>query len=73
MQIINDGADTALYHADNEPYREYSAAEIKRIYDEFVALKNKNRTYFNQLKQYIQTLDTIEQINSVYYGMTIPR
>ena len=72
MQIINDGQDLVLYHADDEVYRQYTLEQIQQIYDEFIRLKNENRIYFNALKQYIQSLSTIEAINQIYYGIQIP-
>ena len=60
------------YHADNEPQKFYSAAEIKLIINCANNHKNYHITYYNALKMYINSLDNIEDIAAVSYGMPIP-
>lgn len=60
------------YHADNELCKFYSAAEIKAIVDGAAAHKTYHTTYYNALKNYINSLNTIEEINAITYGTPIP-
>lgn len=60
------------YHADNEPTKFYTAAEIQSIIDGAAAHKTYHTTYYNVLKTYINSLDSIEAIAAVTYGIAIP-
>lgn len=46
----------------------YSAADITAIYLALSSLKTGQTTYFNQLRQYVQTLETVPKIKAVKYG-----
>lgn len=59
------------YHADGCPYVEMTADEILELYDTYQDYKSKNRIYFNRLKNYVNTLSSIQDIADVYYGMEI--
>lgn len=74
MDIINNQSDSnqIMYHADNEPYTVHSIKWIKELYNDLQQNKTNNRLYFNRLKHYIQSLNTISEIGSVYYGFEIP-
>ena len=61
-----------LYHADNSEYEEMTQEQILDLYNAANSWKNSQRLYFNQLKQYVLGLSTMEEISSVYYGMEIP-
>ena len=52
--------------------RVYSAAEIVQIYIAAQTLITSQTTYHNELKQYVQTLTSVEDISAVKYGMTLP-
>ena len=56
------------YHADGEPYREYSAKEITDIYFLMDKHRTKNRIHFNELKQYVNSLHTLAEIGNVDYS-----
>lgn len=56
------------YHANGENCRMYSAADIISIYLALSSLKTGQTTYYNQLRQYVQTLETVPKINAVKYG-----
>ena len=62
------GATSYPYHANGENCRMYSAADITAIYLALSSLKTGQTTYFNQLRQYVQTLETVPKINAVKYG-----
>lgn len=65
------GATSYPYHANNEGCRMYSALDIVTIYSTLSSLKTSQITYFNQLKQYIKTLNIVSNIESVTYGQEL--
>lgn len=69
---IDAGETTIPYHASNEPCRFFTAEEILKIIETGTYMKTFEITYFNSLREYINSLQTIEEINNVYYGMNIP-
>ena len=60
------------YHADGEECDFYTAEEINEIIDTANAFKIYHTTYYNALKGYINSLETIEDIAAVTYDMEIP-
>lgn len=64
--------DMIPYHADNEETKFYSAEEIKAIIDGAAAHKTYHTTYYNILKSYINSLDSIETIAAITYGIDVP-
>ena len=60
------------YHADEEECDFYTTEEINEIIDTANAFKIYHTTYYNALKGYINSLETIEDIAAVTYGMDIP-
>ena len=66
------GIDEIPYHADGELCRFYTAAEINMIVNQATTFKTYHTTYFNALKAYINSLETIEEIGAVTYGMELP-
>lgn len=70
---IDSGQTMIPYHASNEPCRFFSADEITAVIEMGITIKTYEITYFNSLKQYIMSLDKIDDIRAVYYGMQIPQ
>lgn len=64
--------DLIPYHADGEEVMFYTVAEINQIIDGMNQLKNYNIAYYNSLKAYIESLETIEDIAAIEYGTSIP-
>ena len=60
------------YHADGEDVIFYTPEEINDIIDSANALKIYHTTYYNALKNYINALNTIEEISAIEYGIEIP-
>lgn len=58
------------YHADGEPCEVFSKEDIIAIYVAEETNLTVNTTYHNQLKLYVQTLETKEEIEAVQYGVT---
>jgi len=60
------------YHADGEACIFYTAEEITNIVAQATAFKIYHTTYHNALKAYVNSLNTVEAIRAVEYGMPIP-
>ena len=60
------------YHADGEECIFYTNEEINEIVETANAYKIYHTTYYNALRGYIASLETIEAISEVTYGMEIP-
>lgn len=60
------------YHADGEACIFYTAAEINSIIAAATKFKIYHTTYYNALKGYINSLETIEDIAAITYGTPIP-
>ena len=60
------------YHADGEACIFYTAEEIQQIVAAATAYKIYHTTYYNALKNYINALETIEDIAAITYGVDIP-
>lgn len=67
-----NGMEAIPYHADGEICRFYSNAEMQAIVAQATAFKIYHTTYYNALKNYINSLETIEEIAAVTYGMPLP-
>ena len=65
------GATSYPYHANGETCMMYSAADIVLIYTTLSSLKTAQTTYYNQLRQYIYTLNKFKDIESVTYGQEL--
>lgn len=59
------------YHADGESCQLYEVDEMVTIYATEALNKLGNITYFNQLRTYVNSLTTIDEVNSVSYGMKL--
>lgn len=59
------------YHADGENCKSYTPKQITAIYSAAAINKLHHMTYFNQLKMYILSLDTIDSVNNVVYGQEL--
>ena len=60
------------WHPDDDWCVFFPAEDILAINDNMEALETFHTTYFNSLKMYIKSLQTIEEIVAVEYGMDIP-
>ena len=65
------GATEYPYHANDDNCRMYSAQDIMTIYATLSTYKTGQTTYHNQLKQYVKTLTTQEEIEAVVYGQEL--
>ena len=60
------------YHADGEEVIFYTSDEINQIIAAANTFKTYQTTYYNSLKAYINSLETIEEISAIEYGIEIP-
>ena len=65
------GATMYPYQSEDGSCRTYTAAEIVTIYPALAGNKTAQLTYYHQLKDYMATLDTVEEINAVTYGQPL--
>lgn len=72
FRVVELGGTEFPYQADGGVCRIYTAAEIATIYITAQTLITTQTTYHNELKQYIQTLTSAEDISAVQYGMVLP-
>ena len=59
------------YHADGEACKLYTVEQIIAIYTNCTTNKMHHITYFNQLRMYINSLETIEEVEAVKYGQEL--
>lgn len=70
--MIANGEASVPYHADDELCVFYSAEDMGSIIAKATEFKTYQVTYFNSLKNYIESLDDLESISAIEYGAEIP-
>ena len=70
--MIENGETDIPYHADGELCKFYSVEDMRNIIETATAFKTYHITYFNALRNYIQSLETIEDVANIEYGVSIP-
>lgn len=65
------GATSYPYHEDGGLCEMFTAADIVAIYTTLSMLKTSQLTYHNQLKHYMESLDTPEAVLAVTYGQEL--
>lgn len=68
---ISAGAFAIPYHADDGLCKYYSASDMLKIIEMARNFKMYHTTYFNSLKAYIKSISNKEDIEKVWYGMTL--
>lgn len=66
------GETVLPYHADGEPCRFFSVQEILNLNTQMESIIEYQTTYFNSLRDYINSMETSDDLQSVEYGMPIP-
>ena len=72
FRVVELGGTEFPYQADGGVCRIYTAAEIAAIYIAAQTLITTQTTYHNELKQYVQTLTSAEEVSAIQYGITLP-
>lgn len=70
--LVSAGETEIPYHADGELCKFYSPVDIISIVAKATEFKTYQVTYYNSLKAYIESLDNIEDISRIEYGVEIP-
>lgn len=70
--MVANGEEQIPYHADGELCRFYSAEDINIIITTATQFKTYQISYFNALKAYIESLDDMNEIGAITYGVDIP-
>lgn len=69
--VTNLGITEFPYQSEDGSCRVYSAADIITIYTSLEDLRISQLTYYHQLKEYVATLATAEDIEAVTYGQPL--
>lgn len=70
--MVASGEAQIPYHASNKLCEYYSAEDIMAIINAATVFKTYHTTYFNSLKNWVLSMDSITDVGSVIYGMEIP-
>ena len=70
--MIANGAEAVPYHADGEECRFFSTDDFTAVTTAATDWKLYNESYFNSLRAYIQSMETMEELLAVEYGMEVP-
>lgn len=66
------GAEQLEYHADGQPCRYYSAADMQTIITTAMFHVSYHTTYCNALNMWIAGCETAEEVAEIYYGADVP-
>lgn len=69
--MLDSGESEIPYHADGELCRFYTNADIENIIESATRFKTFHVSYFNSLKNYVNSLD-IDDVKNIDYGVEIP-
>lgn len=72
FRIVYLGGTRFPYQADGSECRVYTVSEIAQIYVAAQTLITTQTAYHNALKKYVNSMETVEEINGVSYGMELP-
>lgn len=70
--MIASGTEAVPYHADGEECRFFSMDDFTAVTTAATNWKLYNESYFNSLRAYIQSMDTMAELLAVEYGMEVP-
>ncbi len=69
---IASGVTQIIYHADGQPCRFYPASDIALLIEKAMFHASYHTTYANSLRSWIDSLETAEKLQEIYYGTDIP-
>lgn len=69
---LSAGAEQLEYHADGQPCRYYSAADMQAIIDAAMFHVSYHTTYCNALNMWIAGCETAEEVQIIFYGADVP-
>lgn len=68
---IKDGATAYPYQSDTGSCKIYPAADIAKIYVTMSTTITSNITYYHQLKDYVNSLESVKEIEDVMWGQEL--
>lgn len=72
FNAVTLGAISYPYHADGEPCKMFSAADIVALYVEYKSFVTEQTTYCNALRQWIKRETDKAILSKIEYGTTLP-
>ena len=72
LSQISAGAAQLEYHADGQPCRYYSAAEMQAIIQAAMWHVSYHTTYCNAINMWIAGCLTTEEVQEIFYGADVP-
>lgn len=66
------GVEQLEYHADGQPCRYYSAADMQAIITAALWHVSYHTTYCNAINMWIAACETAEDVQAIYYGADVP-
>ncbi len=72
LSQISAGAQQLEYHADGQPCRYYSAADMQAIIQAAMWHVSYHTTYCNALNMWIAGCTTTEDVSAIFYGVNVP-
>lgn len=70
--LVASGENAIPYHADGELCKFYTPEDVMKILNAATAHKTFHVSYYNSLKTYVSSLDDINIISAIQYGVDIP-
>lgn len=72
IDSIEQGLTQIPYHSDGEACRYYTPEEFGTVVAAANAHKTYHTTYYNSLKAYIESVETLDKLDEITYGMNVP-
>ncbi len=69
---IASGVTQIIYHADGQSCRFYPASDIALLIEKAMFHASYHTTYANSLRSWIDSTETVEELQEIYYGADIP-
>lgn len=66
------GTEQLEYHADGQPCRYYSAADMQTIIEAAMFHVSYHTTYCNALNMWIAACQTVDEVQQIFYGADVP-
>lgn len=73
LSQISAGAQQLEYHADGQPCRYYTAADMQAVIQAAMWHVSYHTTYCNALNMWIAGCQTTEELDTVFYGADVPQ
>lgn len=70
--MVSAGETTIPYHADGELCKNFSINDIENVIHTATVFKTYHTTYYNSLKEFIESIQDRSEVSNIYYGITIP-